>query len=68
MEATIKLYARDLSEYPADIVRGVLDDWGRREKWFPAWAELAARLDEKTAKRRRIAEAVKNPIKPEDVV
>lgn len=40
-----KLYARLLSDYPADVVRYVLETQPGVSKWWPAWAELKERLD-----------------------
>lgn len=43
-ELAVSVYANHLREYPADAVRHVLANY--RGTWFPAWGELADRLDE----------------------
>ena len=52
--AQIAIYADELSEYPADVVRDVCRWWAAREKWFPTWAELRQACDERVMKRRAI--------------
>ena len=42
LKAAIQIYARGLSEYPADIVREVLTKWGDNNIWWPSWSELKA--------------------------
>lgn len=54
-ELTLKVYARNLSDYPADVVRDALNDWPSKSKWWPTWHELKELLDAK-AQRRRILE------------
>ena len=41
----MQAYADILADYPPDIVRSVCRAWPRREKFFPAVAELVERLD-----------------------
>ena len=40
------LYSEDLRAYPTDVVVSVIRKWINREKWWPAWSELKAMLDE----------------------
>lgn len=47
------LWVKRLREYPGDVVFEVLTNW--RDRWFPAWTELADVLEEKTKARRFIA-------------
>lgn len=55
---TFAAYADALSEYPADVVIDTCRFWGRNEKWWPALAELRARMDRKYRRRRLLAEAI----------
>ena len=55
-ELTLKVYARNLAEYPADVVRDVVNEWPSRSKWWPTWHELKERLDAK-CQRRRVLES-----------
>lgn len=51
-ELTLRVYARNLSEYPADVVRRVLRDWPSESKWWPTWHELRERLEALSKPRR----------------
>ena len=53
-KAQAKLYAHELSCYPADIVREVLDDVSRW-RFFPAWAEIEPHLRVRVARRDALA-------------
>lgn len=53
-ELTLKVYARNLGEYPADVVRDVLRAWPAESKWWPTWHELKERLDAKAQRRRML--------------
>ena len=55
-------YLERLSEYPADAVLWALREWPRRSKWFPAWKELEVLLEERTAPRRMMLEAVERAL------
>lgn len=48
----INVYAEDLADYPADVVRYVLHDWADDNDFFPTWAELV-RVLRLWSKRRR---------------
>jgi hypothetical protein len=50
-ELTLRVYARNLAKYPADIVRDVLMDWPRQSKWWPTWHELVEELDRRQQRR-----------------
>ena len=41
----IAAYVEELAEYPADVVRYVLKQSARNNKFFPAWAELYEDLE-----------------------
>ena len=45
----VATYVAQLRQYPADVVRFVLTGWAG--KWWPAWNELAERMDELTDQR-----------------
>lgn len=51
-ELTLRVYARDLQEYPADVVRQVLRDWPNGSKWWPTWSELREKLEAGVRPRR----------------
>ena len=45
LELQQAVYAEELAEYPADVVLYVLRTQPKISKWWPAWGELAERLD-----------------------
>lgn len=51
-EMALTVYTNHLRRYPADVTRYVLTSWS--SKWWPAWGELAERLDEMTDQRLMI--------------
>jgi hypothetical protein len=53
-ELTLKVYARNLADYPADVVRDALREWPGQSKWWPTWHELKERLDLKAQRRRML--------------
>jgi hypothetical protein len=55
-ELTLAVYARRVAEYPRDAVADVLGNWAG--VFWPAWAELQARLDRKVRARRVFAQAL----------
>lgn len=57
-EMKLEVYCRDLQEYPPDVVKTVLEDLGNERTFFPAWAEIYARLRYETQWRRAALEAV----------
>lgn len=57
-ELQLGAYARQLEDYPADVVRHVLETQPRMSKWWPAWAELHERLELFSARRKRMLDAV----------
>ena len=40
--AILAVYAEDLRQYPADIVREVLTKYPETNIWWPSWSELAS--------------------------
>lgn len=59
----LEAYASRLSRYPADVVRHVLLE--RSWQFWPTWAELEKICDAKSAPRRHMLHAMKNP--PEEI-
>lgn len=53
-EATVRLYAQRLGQYPLDVVGHVLNDWTATKVFWPAWAELQERLDARMRNRRAL--------------
>lgn len=51
-------YAEELERYPADVVRAALRGWARKEKWWPAWAELRSELDRLVRRRQALQNAL----------
>ena len=54
-------YADELAQWPADVVREVLERQPRRSKWWPAWAELYDLLSELAAPRNALLAALAPP-------
>lgn len=54
----LAIYARDLSEYPADCVRLAIKAHLRSSPWWPTWHELVGVLDHFSAYRRALLEAL----------
>ena len=52
-------YARAFADYPEDVLREAARRWSRRERWFPAEADLRAECDRLMAPRRRLAEGLR---------
>jgi hypothetical protein len=52
-EIMIEAYTEELREFPADVVEGVLRDWPKESKWFPAFAEIYPKLLQGVAYRVR---------------
>ncbi len=55
MQATLGVYADELANYPADVIRDACKRMGR-EKWFPALGEVLAVCDRLVLWRRRAAQ------------
>lgn len=64
LEAQVKIYARKLNSYPAEIVKYVLETQPNMSRWFPEWLDLKTRLDLYSKKNRSALDALKN-YKPE---
>ena len=52
MKASQRLYARKLTEFPADIALEATRAQSNRSQWWPAWAELYEEMAPATAERR----------------
>ena len=55
MELQIACYARELTAYPADVVRHVLQTQPRFSKFWPAWSELEERLRLHAQRRQKMS-------------
>lgn len=58
--AQIVLYADDLQDWPADVVRDVVLRWPSNNDFFPTWQGLEKRMRVWTAKRRAMADFIEN--------
>lgn len=58
LEMLAQVYTEEMECYPPDIVRGACRAWGRREKWWPSWAELKHELDRAMKRRKALAYAL----------
>jgi hypothetical protein len=58
MELVLRAYARELGRYPRDIVLAVIHKRARTEKWWPALAELLNAIEELTADRVDLHDAL----------
>ena len=58
----VSVYAKKLSDYPADVVTDVLTNW--RGKFFPTFEELRRVCDAKTGPRRAMINALRFKHKP----
>jgi len=56
LAVTLRAYAKRLSEYPADVVRHVLNT--HDSPWWPAWAELSERLEIHSYRRKLMLQAL----------
>ena len=63
------LYVRRLKDYPADLVKFVLEDWPTRKggEWFPSVKELLDALKAETGRRENIGKALKEWGKPAQI-
>ena len=50
--------AQELEAYPPDVVRDAARSWARREKWFPALAEMIELCEAGVRKRRDLLRAL----------
>lgn len=68
-KARMKIYARELERYPADIARDAIQGW--RGQFFPTWGELAAVIeaDNRLGRRKNVIlaleEFIRGDVKPE---
>jgi uncharacterized protein YdaU (DUF1376 family) len=61
------VYAETLSTYPEDIVVKICRDWPRRQKFWPALAELVEPAERLLVERRSLAEALaRGPKRPRE--
>lgn len=58
VRAQAACYAEELMRYPADVVRYVLRTQPEHSKFWPAWLELAARLDLYSRRRVKLRKAL----------
>jgi hypothetical protein len=58
------IYAQELREFPADVVVEACRNWSRREKWWPAVAEILAECQKLVRWRRRTRDALRAPFYP----
>jgi hypothetical protein len=66
IRATFAIYAQELAEFPADVVRKVLTTQHKISKWWPAWAELEDRLRFYARTRHNLHNALKQRSKAND--
>lgn len=66
-DAKMRIYARKLAEYPADLVRATLQGWPKTKNgtWWPKLAELIEQLEGPTAYRQSVAAQIRNWDTPE---
>jgi hypothetical protein len=57
-QLTLRVYARQLAEWPADIAAAALREWPNRSKFWPAWLELRELMEPMIAPRRAIFRAL----------
>lgn len=62
-ELKMRAYAERLAEFPGDIVHAVLEEWPRKSKWFPAWAELEAAIQKHMGIRPLLIDRVRSEIR-----
>lgn len=55
---TVRAYKRRAGEYPADVIRAVVEGWD--SQWWPSWAELKKKLDGRNLRRRQILFALEH--------
>ena len=53
-ELTLKVYARNLADYPADVGRETLSAWPKNNKWWPTWHELHTELERRCKPRKAL--------------
>lgn len=51
-EVELHAWARQLKDYPADVVISCLQDWPKRSQFWPTWFELRQRLERGVSMRR----------------
>lgn len=57
--AQARIYAKQLEDYPADIVLYVLTEWKERSSWWPTWKELMDEIKPLSKKRLALREALR---------
>lgn len=67
--AKSKLYARQLQNFPADIVKAAIDDWPNQDggQWFPDLSTLKKSIVAESAKRENLGKALKGFKDPENL-
>ena len=59
LEAQRRAYARELQEWPADVVAFVLATQASYSQWWPSWHELVKRLESRAGRRMALRRALK---------
>ena len=54
----LEAYAEGLADYPGDAVLTALQAWPRKNKWWPAFAELVAEIEPLYERRRMLTKAI----------
>lgn len=57
-QLALEAYAEELADYPGDAVLTALQAWPRKNKWWPALAELVALIEPLCERRRWLTEAI----------
>lgn len=57
-ELQLEVYARKLSQWPADVVRALLTQWAEGNDFWPTWHECLEFMESKTRKRRALLEVL----------
>jgi hypothetical protein len=61
----LQAYAERLAKYPGDAVLTTLRNWPDEKKWWPAFAELKAKIDAHCERRRMLAQAIEEQLVPQ---
>lgn len=59
LEFQIRRYAKHCQAFPADIAVQVLETQAGYDPWWPAWADLAQRMGERSRRREKALEALR---------
>jgi hypothetical protein len=67
VEDAIRVYAADLTRWPARLVESALDEWPSQSQWWPTWFELEAELNTRLNAMRPQPMSLPRPTAPEHV-